>query len=816
MADLVQKVAASDEDGRRCLANLGKLVSLPASWVDVDHRQMGVTLLDTLLSMLEVDLVYLRLNNLEGGIVELIRTADVHFNQILFANLLDEGLGNPEMWPLRSDFLSGLYITHAPVGLLGSHGVLVVASSDRDFDDEERLTLAVAANQAALWMGETLGNSHRPRRSPANELDVNGRPPSADVTSQKSQAGELPERRNSLRLAENMPGMVAILAEHGEVVAVNSQLSNYCGMTLDEIRNWKISQISHPSDLPMAIETIERAIADGENYELEARLRRYDGSYNWFQIRGVPIPDPSDGTVAWYVFLTDIEVRKRADEARIAREEELHQIVNAIPAMVWAATPAGTVEFLNVTWLNYAGVDATAVKRWWDVIHPDDVESLLETWDRVRDAGVPGQVEARFRRRDGEYRWFLIRCNPLFAEDGSVSRWYGTNTDIDDRKKAEEKLRHSEMLLAEGERTSHTGTFCWDLTTDEVTFSDELSRIFGFEQDMPVTIEKLGSRVHPDDRALLALKRDEIRSGGENPEYEVRVLADDGSVRYLRVVARGVEFPDGHIECIGAGQDVTERRHVEEARDKFRAELAHITRVMSLGTMTASIAHEVNQPLSGIITNAGAALRMLSAMPPDIDGAQEAARRAIRDTQRAAEVVSKVRALFKKQSYAVGPVDLNDAVREVIGLAGSDFHRNRIALHTELLDTLPQIEGDRVQLQQVVMNFLRNAAEAISESSWHPREIHVRTETTPEGLVELSVRDSGIGFDRDDVDHLFQAFYTTKSDGMGIGLSVSRSIIEGHQGRVWATRNDGAGATFGFRLPPLQTREISRPRHCLM
>jgi C4-dicarboxylate-specific signal transduction histidine kinase len=269
----------------------------------------------------------------------------------------------------------------------------------------------------------------------------------------------------------------------------------------------------------------------------------------------------------------------------------------------------------------------------------------------------------------------------------------------------------------------------------------------------------------------------------------------------LHLVAHGSRNQAGQLEYIGAVQDVTQRQISVEVLDEARSELAHVARLASLEALTASIAHEVNQPLSGIITNASTCLRMLSANPPNVDGAQETARRAIRDGRRASDVIARLRALFTKKSAATEPVDLNEATREVIELSRSDLQRSRVVVVPELADDIPPVTGDRVQLQQVILNLLRNASDAMSEIDDRPRQLVIRTEREEDDRVRLTVQYAGIGLEPQNIGRLFEAFYTTKSDGMGIGLSISRSIIESHHGRLWAAPNDGPGATFSFSIP---------------
>jgi C4-dicarboxylate-specific signal transduction histidine kinase len=274
----------------------------------------------------------------------------------------------------------------------------------------------------------------------------------------------------------------------------------------------------------------------------------------------------------------------------------------------------------------------------------------------------------------------------------------------------------------------------------------------------------------------------------------------DQSIKYLHMVAHGTRDENGRIEYVGAVQDVTARRLSEQALGKAQAALAHVARVHTVSTLTASIAHEVNQPLTGITTNGSVCLRMLTADPPDVAGASEAARRTIRDAQRAANVVARVRALFSNEESAAEPVDLNEATREVIALSSSELQRNSVLLRSDFAEDLPVVIGERIPLQQVILNLLRNATDAMVGGSEPPRQLLIRTQRENDS-VRLTVRDTGEGFSHKNVDKLFDAFYTTKSDGMGIGLSVSRSIVERHHGRLWAEPNEGPGATFSFSIP---------------
>jgi len=409
--------------------------------------------------------------------------------------------------------------------------------------------------------------------------------------------------------------------------------------------------------------------------------------------------------------------------------------------------------------------------------------------------GLETQVRARTQELERSTRELLVTNSKLEKE-------------IAERKLVEERLlqeerelKRSEAFLAEAQRLSSTGSFWWRVATDDIIWSEEAYRIFEFDRGTPITLERILTRVHPEDVKVFHETADRARRTGSDFECQYRLLMSDRSVKHLQVIAHGNPDQSGRPEYLGAVQDVTERRLSEEALNKLRSELAHVARVTSLGTLTASIAHEVNQPLSGIITNASTCLRMLDDEPPNVEGARETARRTIRDGNRASEVITRLRALFGKKAATQESLDLNEAIREVIALLLSELRRNGVILRTDLADDLPPVAGDRVQLQQVVLNLLLNASEAMSGVEDRPRQLVVKTERDGVDRVRLSVQDSGMGVDPLELERLFETFYTTKNGGMGIGLSVSRSIIESHQGGLWAAPNDGPGATFAFSIP---------------
>lgn len=309
--------------------------------------------------------------------------------------------------------------------------------------------------------------------------------------------------------------------------------------------------------------------------------------------------------------------------------------------------------------------------------------------------------------------------------------------------------------------------------------------------------------VHPEDREIASRSfRDGIRSG-KGFAMETRSLrAQDGVYRWHLNQAVVLRDAEGNVlKFVCTTTDIDDQKRAQESLARARAELAHVARVTSLGALTASIAHEVNQPLSGIVMNASTCLRMLSGDQPNIEGARETARRTIRDGNRASEIVTRLRTLFRRKEVAAESIDLNDAARGVIALSLSELQSNGILVQHEFADNLPPVKGDRIQIQQVILNLVRNASDAMRDVDDRPRQLLIKTESDNSKNVQLTVRDTGVGLASDAADRLFESFYTTKDNGMGIGLSVSRSIIEAHRGRLWAVANDGPGSSFAFSIP---------------
>jgi PAS domain S-box-containing protein len=730
-------------------------------------------------------------------------------------------------------------------------------------------------------------------------------------------------------LINAIPGYVHTMRADGTVEFVNQRILDFFRKTTEELSDWEPTV--HPEDRETVVTQWRASLATGEPFDQIHRVRRSDGEWRWFHSRGLPLRDESGQIIRWCNLLVDIDEQKKTEEALRGSQRDLSVIIETMPGLVWCASPDGELSYVNRRILDYLGVENNNLLSggWARFLHPDDVASVVAEWSHSVASGDAFQVQTRLRRADGAYRWFHSLSQLGRDTEGNPARWYGVMIDIDDRKRAEEKVeqaylrlaeaqqlsktgsfitdlladdhnwseeafrifefdpattvtvnmirdmvhpedlqsfddvisrgltgkdvdfvfrivtrrgslkhirgmarvmeqvegrplfigalqdvtqskveeeqvRRSEAFLAEAQRLTRIGSFSWQIESNEIRWSDELYRIFEFEPGVRVTLDLIGGRVHPEDLPLLGDMIEKAQSAASHFAYEHRIVMPDHSIKHLHLTAHSRRDPEGRFEYIGAVQDVTQRHLAEASLARARAELANAAKISSLGVLTASIAHEVNQPLSGILTNASTCLRMLESDSPNIDGVRATARRTLRDGKRASDVISRLRALFSKKEFARGPVDLDEAAREVIALSLTDLERNRVTLRTEFTEDLPLAHGDRIQLQQVISNLVRNASKAMSAVHDRPRLLRIATRPHSDDQVCLSVTDAGVGLDSEGMDRLFQPFYTTKSNGMGIGLSVSRSIIESHQGRLWATPNEGPGATFSFSLPAIR------------
>jgi PAS domain S-box-containing protein len=483
-------------------------------------------------------------------------------------------------------------------------------------------------------------------------------------------------------------------------------------------------------------------------------------------------------------------------------QTELHQLLDALPCLVWTADVNGQLRFVSRRWKEWTGtrgVDALDA-GWQSSVHPDDREGAARSFSSIVASGKPGEFEVRMRYVDGTWRWVLHRMSPIADDAGRIVEWCGVTNDIERLKRAEAALR---SVSEEGFRA------IWETTPECVKVIARDGTLLranaagvamsGAPSEEVILGKCFYDFVAPHHRERYVAFNERV-CDGQKGFLEFDLINAQGRLYHMETHAAPMHHRDGSIVQLGVTRDITQRRSSEEALATARTELAHMTRIMSMSTLTASIAHEVNQPLAGIVTNAATCLHMLSAAPPDVSGAREAVRRTLRDANLAADVVQRLRGMFTHDDPEPERVDLNDATREVIALSEGELQRGRVTLRTALARDLPDVVGDRVQLQQVLINLMRNAVDAMKGVDGR-RDLTIETALEDGDQVRVSVEDTGVGLDPAGMAQLFQAFHSTKPDGMGIGLSISRTIIENHRGRLWASPNAGPGATFSFSIP---------------
>jgi PAS domain S-box-containing protein len=567
-----------------------------------------------------------------------------------------------------------------------------------------------------------------------------------------------------------------------------------------------VLQHYHPDDRAKVREAVETAEREKSDFELDYRIVHPSGEIRDIHVVGHPVLTPSGDFVEFVGTVMDITERKRA-------EDRTRLIIDTVPAQLWTETPEGVVDFVNRRWMDYTGMtlEQAVGSGWNQMVHPDDIERVLSKWRTLISEGKPREIESRLRRFDGTYRWFLSRCCPLVDRSGHILGWYGSDTDIHDRKEAEEKLRQSEAHLQEAQSLGRIGSWVLDIAAGTVSGSPELFRIFGRDPgDDQLTKEMLRdvrsmpifrTSVHPEDLPFVEEFTTKATSEGRAGEIEYRIVLPDAAVKYVHSVAHPVLDDFGNVvEYIGTVMDVTERKGAEEALRQAQAELAHISRVTTMAELTASLAHEVNQPIAAAVTSANSCIRWLAADVPNLEKARAAAMRIAKDATRAAEIISRTRLLFQKGNAQWQLANINEIIEDMIVLLRGETMRYSISVRTELAPDLPPVSGDRVQLQQVLMNLMTNSVDAMKNVGG-TRELSIKSQRVEQEQVLVSVSDTGVGLPPQQPERIFDAFFTTKPHGTGMGLRICRSIVESHGGRLWAGNNPVPGATFCLTLP---------------
>ena len=680
-------------------------------------------------------------------------------------------------------------------------------------------------------------------------FDAAGRPieiigTAMDVTERKCAEEALRESEERYRaLIEVSPQMVWVARADGSNIFWNQRWYDYTGLTPAESEGFDWMQAVHPEHRDQCAEFFRQALASGAEWSNEAPVRRAaDGQYRWHFGRGLPIRDADGRIVRWMGICVDIHDRREAEQALRESEQRYRALIEVSPQMVWMARADGSNIFWNQWWYDYTGLTRAESEGvgWVKAVHPEHRDRTVDLWRQAVASGGEWNYEAPLRRADGQYRWHFGRGLPIRDADGRIVRWMGIGIDTHDRREAEEALRESEQryrnifekvgvaiveedfsgvmarlgdLKARGVQdfrrylAEHPELARETFASIKVTDANEAAvALFGAasKQEFFDALPRLATR---EVKAAWVAQLIAVAEGRRSVEEVVLTTIGGETVHTLVALVLPPES-SGYRSVLVTVVDLSERKRAEQALNHAQSALAHMTRVTTLGELTASIAHEVNQPLAAIVNNASACLSLLSHGRADVEELRAALADINSDAERASAVIERVRAMAKRSAPDRIPVRVTDLVHEVVALTRAESATRRVAIRTDVPAELPAVLGDRVQLQQVLLNLVINAMDAMSGADDPERSLDVRGRT--DGLdgsptVTISVEDRGVGLQPEELDRLFEPFYTTKPHGMGLGLAISRSIIEAHGGRLWGESQRGRGAVFSFRLPAAET-----------
>jgi PAS domain S-box-containing protein len=639
-----------------------------------------------------------------------------------------------------------------------------------------------------------------------------------DITEQEQLTQELQRREAYLAEAQRLSqtGSFGWKPDSGEIVWSDEtyrifEYDNAVKPTIDSV-----AQRVHPEDRTEFLKVIDGALKGATHFEHTYRLLLRDGKVKHVHALAHALQDAS-GNREFVGAATDVSGRKTAEEQLRLSAQELQRSEFYLAegqrlgqAGSWALNPSGFFEYWSRELFQIYGLDpqkgAPTLEQYLATVHPQDRDFMAETVKRMCEQGSGCDAKKRIIRPDGAVRY--VRCVGIpVLDNGVLKRFLGTAMDVTEQEQLTQELQRREAYLAEAQRLSKTGSWAWSPDQDIRYWSEECYRVLSFDpQDGLPRFEEFFQRIHPDDQpGFKELIQTAIREKAEW-EADYRIVHPDGPVRDIHVVGHPVLSSSGHlVEFVGTVIDVTERKRAEEERARLRqleADLAHTNRVSTLGEMAASLAHEIKQPIAAAITSANSCIEWLAHEPPNLDRARAAAARIDKYGNRAAEIIDRIRSLYKKSPPQRELVDVNGIIHEMLTLLKGEANRSSIAMRTDLSAELPKIMVDRVQLQQVFMNLMLNGIEAMEDSGG---ELTVKSKLQ-DGRLQFSVSDTGVGLPKEKTDQIFSAFYTTKPQGSGMGLAISRSIVESHGGRLWATATNGRGATFHFTLPTQMTQ----------
>jgi PAS domain S-box-containing protein len=647
-------------------------------------------------------------------------------------------------------------------------------------------------------------------------------PPGRAKTSKlRRQSGQLFAWLPELQLIyDTAPVGLAFLTTDCRYLQINQRLTEICGISVAE----HIGRTVHET-VPQVANQVEKIVQTivrtGEPITgIEVRGQKADKSNadhvwitNWH-----PLKNPDGKIVGVNVVAEDITARKRAEAElaageRALRESEMrfHELADNMSQFAWMADTDGRRYWYNKRWHAYAGTTPEEMQGfgWQKLHHPDHLDRVVQHIQRSFKTDAPWEDTFPLRGRDGNYRWFLSRALPIRNKAGEIVRWFGTNTDITEQIEAEKALRElNETLEQRVEAQTQERLQIWNVSQDLLMVADLKGKYLRVNPAWTVLLgwseaELLGRSsqwlLHPDDREKTLAETARLAAGETTERLVTRFRHKDGSYRWLSWKAVQHE---GRIYAMA--RDITDLKEAEVKLKKARHELTQVSRRTTLAAMSAAIAHEIRQPLGAIVTNANAGLRWLDRPKPDLDEVRDTLKHIINDGHRASEVIESIRGMFAKGDHAEVPLDANELIRETIAMASGELEAGRVVVDLELAEQIPLIPAHKGQLQQVVLNIVTNAADSMHSIDDRVRMLRVRTRRFDSNGVAVSIQDSGTGIDPQNMDRIFDAFFTTKTNGMGMGLAICRSIVEAHGGNLSVSPGVPHGSVFHIILPGVQ------------
>jgi PAS domain S-box-containing protein len=641
---------------------------------------------------------------------------------------------------------------------------------------------------------------------------------SLDVDEEVRTLQALGDRERELsKLVDLVPSHLWRLTPDGNPVFFNRRMVDYLGLDVGDIDkpgpsrlDAMIASAVHPEEAAAFGASLRACLATGGAFAMRYRLRRADGTYRWMSSRAEPWRDENGQIVQWYGLCHDIEDQINADEALRRSERQLRQLIDTVPVQIWCVTPAGEPSYINKTMVDYIGLDLAffdaqgglpeAIRT---IVHPDDRDALGAGLKHSFITGEPFALRYRNRRRDGVYRWTEGHAAPCRDENGQILQWYGVNVDIDDQIRLFSDLEEREAKIRRLVDSDIIGIVIWDIDGTLVDANDAFLGMVQYDREDVKAGLRWFDMTPPEWQEVHAREEaEELARTGKMQAREKEYFRKDGS--RVPVLIGGAFFEGQSRQGVAYILDLTERKRAEaaqlraeEALREASDELAKAAQAASLAELSASIAHEVNQPLAAVVANSHACERWLAADPPNLERARRTVERIIRDANAAAEVVSRIRALFSQAVESRTDTSLGNIISEVRDLMAEQASRRDVRLDLALDGELPAVALDRVQIQQLLINLIRNGIEAMDAVNGE-RVLRMRVQRM-EDVIQAEIADSGSGIAFPD--RIFEPFFTTKGQGMGMGLAICRSIVESHGGRLWAEKNEPQGARFIFTLP---------------